>query len=339
MISNLAALVIAGPLVFKELEDHGYSHPLGLYYPDTPLAHEDRVLWLEGVWLQAYWVGLWLAIMGSVLWLLYRHLPPLLRQLTGDFRAKGSRPGDTLEQQGLWRIMAGLFMFSASISLVVLLGAEAGGADPEVLDLSREPVWQSLFLLANASVWEEVMFRVVLIGLPLALYSAVRSDRVSEGEAALSGATGNGIPRQESRPAWYHHIWGGAGDWDPLTLVLVAFSSFYFAYAHVGHGWDWFKVPGTFVAGVLFAYFYVRWGLPAAITFHFLFDYLGAFSLMEETGLYTGWIMVPLVITGLGFLVALICGLTLMVWLIPNYYRSLKEVLVSALLRREASWE
>jgi len=342
ILGNLAALAIAGPMVLSDLKEHGYSHPVGLYYPDTPLSHEDRVIWLDGVWLQLYWIGLWLTLMGSVVWLLHRHLPVMLRQLLEDFETRGSRPNESLDHQGFWRIMAGFFMFSAAISIAVLSGAEAGGADPEVLDLSTEPVWQSLFLLANASVWEEVMFRVMLIGVPLALLHLARSDG-REGEEDALGATdheANGAePRVDEGPLWYHHLWGGVGAWDRPTLLLVAFSSFYFAYAHVGHGWDWFKVPGTFVAGVLFAYFYVRWSLPAAITFHFLFDYLGAFYLMEEAGLYTSWIAVPLVITGLGILIAFFCGLIVMVWLVPNYYRSLKEVLLSAFLNRERSFE
>lgn len=363
-------------MVFSDLEDHGYSHPVGLYYPDSPLAHEDRVIWLEGLWLQAYWVALWMVLAGSVVWLLYLHLPQMIKQLTHDYRSRGSRPDEPLEQQGFWRIMAGLFMLSISISLAVLLSAEAGGADPEVLDLSQEPVWQSLFLLANASVWEEVMFRILLIGLPLALVHLLRPSISSEdidgtvlntrtppmentsdldqdpqldgmtnepvapltgNEASIDGDPADGHPTDEI--PWYRYLWGGVGEWDRLTIILVAFSSFYFAYAHVGHGWDWFKVPGTFVAGVLFAYFYVRWSLPAAITFHFLFDYLGAFSLMEEAGLFPGWIMLPLLITGLGLLVVLICGLTVMIWLIPTYYRSLKDILASVLRTREASLE
>ncbi len=411
LLLDMLALLVTGPMVFRELGNR-YEHPLGLYYPDTPLADRGSVIMLEGLGLQLYYAWLWVVISGCLFWMLYRHLPPLREQIMAGFRKKGSKPSDTIEEQGLLRTMSGLFALSALVSFAVFGAARLSGAEPEVLDLTKMQIWQALFLLANASVWEEVMFRLVLIGVPMTLLHLGRRRRSGQTEVSTlgdeapgpeedgpngplgregsegripedRGSDGNGqhcqdrkwegiqnpdgrepdpeedgpLAREESegripdgrgpdrrdsdgraskggKPPWYRYLFGGIKDWEPASVILVVFSATYFAYAHVGHGWDWFKFPGTFVSGLIFAYLFQRWGLHTAISMHFLFDYAGTFMLMYEAELFGDWVLLPMTIAALCVLTMVVSGMLAMFWLLPVYLRSLKEVLLSVFFNR-----
>jgi len=130
---------------------------------------------------------------------------------------------------------------------------------PGLSILSEEtPIWIRMMLLAEASVFEEISGRVVLIGLPLAFIKL------------LSG---------KHRGAW-RYILGGSGEIGRAELLLILFSGSMFGLAHLG--WGPWKVVPTLVHGLMFGYLFVKVGLHASICVHFLFDYSGFLS--ELTG-------------------------------------------------------
>jgi hypothetical protein len=133
------------------------------------------------------------------------------------------------------------------------------------------PFWYEYYALANASVYEEVVTRFLLIGVPLAFAAAVLGARRT-------------TPGRSPTPAW-RHLLGGTLDRDsPPVLVglavgLVGLSSVVFGLAHVP-AWGWWKFPPTMVAGLGMGYLFVRRGLLAAILFHFATDYMAALLLL-----------------------------------------------------------
>ena len=70
-----------------------------------------------------------------------------------------------------------------------------------------------------------------------------------------------------------HYILGGGFQFGKAELVLLVFSSLMFGIAH-SFNWDLFKVLPAFIAGLAMGYLFLKFGLYAAIMFHFFTDYL-----------------------------------------------------------------
>ncbi len=113
----------------------------------------------------------------------------------------------------------------------------------------RTPIWIRMILLADASVWEEVVTRVMFIGLPLLFLHPSRKWNLDRFKVLL----------------------GGQGKFGRAEVILILVSSSFFGLAHLG--WGPWKVIPTFVSGALFGYLYIKIGLHASIAMHFLFDY------------------------------------------------------------------
>jgi hypothetical protein len=156
----------------------------------------------------------------------------------------------------LGRTFAAAFFFSWSISILFdLIDQPTPGL--EVLQ-DQVPVWIRMVLLAEASVWEEVVSRIMFIGLPLFIIK------------------GKGMKIMDRSK----FLFGGFNEFGKSEIILILISSSIFGLAHLG--WGPWKVLPTFIAGALFGYLYIRVGLHAAIAMHFLFDYSGfIFDLFE----------------------------------------------------------
>jgi hypothetical protein len=114
-----------------------------------------------------------------------------------------------------------------------------------------EPLWVSLFSLANASVYEELITRVLYIGVPLMVIA---------------------LARPEGKP-WWRYLVGGGFDFGRKELFFLFFSSAMFSAGHI-FNWDVFKLAPTFVAGLALGYLFLKYGLWASIMLHFFVDYL-----------------------------------------------------------------
>ena len=153
--------------------------------------------------------------------------------------------------------------------------------------------WNEYFLLANASVYEEVVTRFLFLGVPLAM-------------GALALGSPPSLPEGPRVPAW-RHLLGGTLRWDShramiaVAAIFVIASSVIFGLAHVP-GWGWWKFLPTFVGGLAMGYLFVRHGILAAILFHFATDYLAAAAMLTASSLEAQLLvaLLELVMLGLG---------------------------------------
>ncbi len=159
----------------------------------------------------------------------------------------------------------------------------------QVPDSSWLADYDEVFLqyeLTGAGVVEELIYRVLFIGVPIAVV---------------------GFIAHRDRKSW-QYIMGGFG-MNKAALVLLVFSSLMFGLAHYS-GWGWSKIPLAFISGLLYGYLYCEYGLYACVLTHTITDTI---------------LIVPLLgpLMGLGFMAL---GVVALVWLILNPRKELQNV-------------
>ncbi len=147
------------------------------------------------------------------------------------------------------RMYLGILGFYAVYTTILLMFT----VEQEVPDFEAMPLWEQLHAFAEASVWEEVLSRIFMLGIPLMIYHLW---------------TGRPEPNR------WRYVVGGGMTIDTAVFVLIVFQALMFALAHVA-GWDLWKVLPTMISGIAFGYLFVKKGLWASIVLHFTFDYLG----------------------------------------------------------------
>lgn len=123
-------------------------------------------------------------------------------------------------------------------------------------------IWERVYLMLQASVWEEIVTRVMFIGVPLAF-----------------------IQYRRGKSKNLRYLLGRYGTDDRIVIYLILISSLIFATAHVG-GWNWWKFPQTFFPAILFGYLFVKDGLHSAILIHFLWNFMGVTQLIIGHEIY-----------------------------------------------------
>lgn len=254
LVVSLAVLVWGVHIVLPEIVHHSY--PL---YIITPFVL--TLVSVGGGALGAYYVMLVVAILASAAWLFLTSRKKYLSELSMN-----ARPRD---HSALFDV-AGLtfaILFLNAVIVLFMAVADSSPIDP----VSSVDLWELLFLLANASVWEEIIVRVLLIGLPMIVIDVARG----------------GL-----RPKKHTYILGGGFTLGAPEVILVLLSSAIFGLAHLD-SWGTWKVFPASVAGVAFGYLFLRHGLASAIMLHFAFDYMSIpmqafpdnFTLQMMTGL------------------------------------------------------
>ncbi|MGE4275257.1 MAG: CPBP family glutamic-type intramembrane protease [Candidatus Methanomethylophilaceae archaeon] len=181
-----------------------------------------------------------LAVIASFIWMLYEGRGLYERELKGQ----------KLEKHSALYTMATLFFALIFFQLIYYL-VILGGQDVNNSNVGTLPLWMQLYFLLEASVWEEIITRVLYLGLPMMVVMALR---------------------QDGRQKWYRYLWGNF-ELDRWAMLFIFFSSAMFALGHL-QNWDLFKLLPTFFVGLSLGYLFVRYGLYAAIMLHFSFDYL-----------------------------------------------------------------
>ncbi len=195
---------------------------------------------ISGYTLVGFYFFLIAAIAASCTWIFVSSYDGFSKELA--MKAKSRIHSPLFETCGL--LFATLF-FSL---LVALLSNPSSGEVPDGGTLS-----ENLFLLANASVWEELAVRVLLIGIPMIFVDVVRRHR---------------------QPKLYSYIIGGGFEMGRPEVVLIMASSIVFGYAHFASGWGAWKILPATVGGIAFGYLFLKFGLAASIMLHFGTDYL-----------------------------------------------------------------
>lgn len=270
LANNLVLLVAGAPRALDYA--FGTSDTVSWIYLITPLP--VGVVAMSGGVAAAWHVAIVAAILASAALFLRQHLPGALEGFVQSLMGPGSPRLDA--PNGLY-LMARLFTVSLFATEITYLMAAVVGAEPNIpTAVSDAEPGGLLITLANASVWEEVAARVLLLGVPLlAVHWAGRT--------------------KLDRPAW-SYLTGGKIPLDGAAVAFLLFSSAAFGVAHVP-GWDLWKLPGSLVGGLVFGVLFLRLGLHAAIICHFLHDYLPIADFMGVTEGYL--VLLGLLVIGL----------------------------------------
>ncbi len=194
--------------------------------------------------------------------------------------------------------------FMAVTALSVVVGILTNPPEPSFF--TEIPEWYLIFSLLNAPVYEELIFRVLMIGVPMALGSLVlRVSVITKGRVPAGSTRGRYL-----LGSLRYLLGGGLSRRSSLTVLLPALlflgaSSLVFGLAHAP-GYGVWKVLPAGVAGLAMGYLFLRHGLHAAIIFHFATDvfiataYLAGVDSPLWVAMNLGFFL--LIVPGAGFL-------------------------------------
>ena len=203
------------------------------------------------------------------------------REESAALRAPLAAIGARLRSRSAWVAIAQVWMAVTFFQVAFILALLLANIEPTTpVQPTATNAWVYLYELANAGVYEELAFRVLLIGLPMALGSFVL--RTLEVTRSASPWNRPGSAGKHIAGAWRYLI-GGVVRSDAPRETLVAAWAFLFASSSIfglahAPGWGWWKVLPAMTAGLGFGYLFLRHGVGAAILAHFVNDYL--FSLV-----------------------------------------------------------
>ena len=203
-----------------------------------------KVVSFDGVLSQIYYILLILAVTACLAILLYKAAVPIKKLSMGD--NKPVRETAFFEMPVLFAV---LYIWEFIFVLVLR------GMGVDIQGLPDRETWQWMYELLEASVWEEVITRILLIGVPFALIAF--------------------FAKKEGKASW-KYLFGGCG-FNRVTLVLIFFSAFIFGAGHLTN-WQSWKFFTTFAFGLIAGYLFCKYGVYATIMIHFLTDYMSAES-------------------------------------------------------------
>jgi len=199
---------------------------------------------ISGYALLAYYLLIVAAIIASCAWVFLSSYKGFLKELT--MNAEPRKHSQIFDISGL--IFVEMFMLIVVVVIAALLGISQ--TETGVTGTTSE----LLFLLANASVWEELIVRVLMIGLPILVVD---------------------LAIRKKHKKWMSYIFGGGFNFGVPEVVFLMVSAVIFGYAHYIGGWEAWIVPWDALGGVTFGYLFLRHGLAAAVVLHFAIDYRG----------------------------------------------------------------
>ncbi len=286
--------------------------PLLLYFSENPGQ------------IAASYLFVLAAILIPIAYYTYRERGLLVRAFAAPLDAISLR----LRSMSTWVAVAQAWLAVTFFQLSIVLALNAlGSPATSPIQVTPTNTWFLLYDLARASVFEELAFRVLLIGLPMSIGALIfHAGRPSPsgGRPKLLGAfrylLGGQLRATSSREALL------AG-W-----ILLFASSAVFGLAHDA-SWGFWKVVPAAVAGLAFGYLFLRHGIGAAIVGHFLNDYLNAI-LMEGVGGVALEAVLGLLLWGL-----LVAGAGFFIWYLIYAWQHLQDLRVrfgAHLVRRAA---
>ncbi len=197
--------------------------------------------------------------------------------------------------------VAQTFLAIVFVNIVVALSVPT----QEPSFFSAIPPWYFLYTLFNATVYEEIIFRVLLIGFPLLVGSLIsRIGDVTKGNVPAGTTKGRYVLGS------LRYLYGG-GLSRATSLVVLLPALFFllvnavvFGLAHApGYG-DWKVLPAA-IAGLAMGYLFLRHGLHASILFHFSTNmFVAAITVVGEASdasLFLNLLYLLLAVPGAGF--------------------------------------
>lgn len=193
---------------------------------------------LSGLPLKIYYILLVIAVLACMAYALYRSIEPAKELIKGNT--------EKMENSALFEICV-LFAALYAVEFVIILIANPSDV------VSFESKWESMFQLLEAPVWEEIVTRILYLGLPVLIVYSIR--------------------KMKDKPFW-HYLLGGWNRFDLTTLIFILFSATMFGLGHVMGSWGAWKFIPTFLFGLIAGYLFVKYGVYATILIHFLTDYI-----------------------------------------------------------------
>lgn len=237
LVLGMAALVYGTSLVLPDIMNEWEGAVLFIAVPVLiPVAV------LSGYSLAVYYILVVAAILASCTWVFLTGWRGFIGELT--MKAK-SREHSVLFDIGGF-VTVNFFVSFFILIIATLLGAV--DTEPPEMGTTSE----MLYALANASVWEELIVRVLLLGVPLAFVD---------------------LARRRLKGRLYKYVLGGSIEIGAPELALVVASSTIFGFAHYDGGWGAWKILDAGIGGLTFGYLFLKFGLPSAIVLHFAIDY------------------------------------------------------------------
>ena len=229
---------------------------------------------LSGSALQAVWIVLMIVVTACLAVFIYQSKAML----------KPRSDGDTSEAEKTplyWMCL--LFGAMVVINLIAtVIGSVISGTPfgtPGWLeDMQKEDV---LFSMTNAAVWEEIIARVLPIGIPFAILALCHG-----------------------RKDFGRYLLGGFG-MNRLAFVLLVLSSIVFGAAHL-EGWGAVKFLPAAIGGFVLGYMFIRFGIHTSIIMHFMFDMSTTLMFYGNLGMMVmGGIILIVMISGIVCLIIL----------------------------------
>jgi membrane protease YdiL (CAAX protease family) len=305
--SHLPALLISIPIVAKNIGNIS----LMLYIIIPAII---PIISLSGFSLYLYFSVIVVTILLSLLWVFKNELKEFVITLYGVIGHSKRFP---LESKNSCILISQLFMAIISFSVVYFYLLQFFGVQITTPHFEDLPLWRYLLGMINASFYEEIATRVILIGIPLLIIHIA-------------------VGQNENRI--YKYFLGGGFEIGKLTVFLIILSSLIFGTAHVIYGWDWYKFPQTFIIGIAFGYVFLKKGLYASILLHFAVDFSSALPMILLG--YAGSVPIHLspfyaLALGVGVISALvlIALIVLGVFLCPIYFWHYTKNAVKGFLR------
>ncbi|MFQ6123901.1 MAG: zinc-ribbon domain-containing protein [Candidatus Heimdallarchaeota archaeon] len=280
---NLIALI---PLFFLILgRASNLSFVFSLFVPlQVPLFE------LKGSLLMAYFAIIIVVIVSSFLFLFQKHGSQGFRILRHPINNSDFLSG--VSDNSLILISQLFFaMFFFNFLYVGILWAI--GFDITSPNLEGIPFVELLFLLANAAVYEELIIRVLFLGLPLLIIRSIQQRKFA---------------RRDIKP----YLLGGGVKIGKLELLVLCVSSAVFGLAHVS-SWGWWKFGQATLGGIALGFLFLRVGLHSSIALHFSIDYLPILLLLIEV-----YNLLANISTALLFVLGLLA--TVLLWLVAITY-------------------
>ncbi len=257
----------------------------------------------DGIPFLVYYMIVMAVISACFFWLLFKDMP----QAIADFKEsikKGwfsSRSTSTLVLIGQLFALGVFFNVGYNLIVLILFGE---GALPTGSEL--EPPWYFLSMVAAAAVWEEVISRTLLIGVPLLIIALVTRQRIE-------------------RPSRF--FMGGGFTIGPFELAFLVFSAVMFGLAHTYSGGPW-VFPPLFFGGMILGYLFLKKGIVASILFHFIWNYSIAFTNIGS--IYGNYVMM-----GLGLVFTLFVAFVGLAFVISHLVKVLRRSQAHAMIGQQ----
>jgi len=260
LLTEALCLVLNLENVFGLLETMNISFIVVL---PTPTVFFTAPNWLG----QIYWVLIVIVILVCLIWAIKKFYDNLKTAITDNSDAM-------MERTGLfWVCILMTGMLTIQITYIVIIFFFGITIDTSWMDKYTQT--ELMYMLADAAVWEEIITRVLYIGVPVMIISLV-------------------IKKDKS--SW-RYLFGGF-KMTKIAIVFIIFSAIMFGLAH-NQGWGSGKIFIAALMGLAEGYLFVRFGLYASILLHFANDYLSSFIWLGMGTAISGSITLLIVFAGI----------------------------------------